>query len=85
MTTPRRDPASTDGGRPIAPEAVPEPRPDRFAVSPGIGPIPGIYAPRSPGQASVAALARRTVAPAGRLAHGWVYGLRQRVSSRSRA
>jgi glycine cleavage system H protein len=60
--------------------AAPEPQPDGFAVSPEIGPVPAIYVPRSPGQASVRAVVRRAEARARRLARGWAGGLHQRVS-----
>jgi len=64
------------------PGPLPEPDrpPDRFAVSPGLGPVPAIYVPGSPGQAGVLGLGRRAAARAGRLARSWVAGLRQRVS-----
>ena len=64
------------------PAFPPEPDrpPDGFAISPGLGPVPAIYVPRSPGRAGVLGLGRRAVARAARLARSWVAGLRKRVS-----
>jgi hypothetical protein len=64
----------------MASGAAPELEPDEFAVSPDIGPLPAIYVPRSPGQATAGALLRRAVAGARRLVRGWAAGLRHRVS-----
>jgi len=80
MTTRPRHPASANEEKPKASGMPPGFRPDEFAVSPGLGPVPAIYVSRSPGQASVRALAQRAIAGAGRLARGWAAGLRQRVS-----
>jgi hypothetical protein len=41
-----------------------------YAVSPAIGPVPAIFVPRSPGQASAAARLRRALVRAARLAFG---------------
>jgi hypothetical protein len=64
------------------PASPPEPDrpPDRFAISPGLGPVPAIYVARSPGRAGVLGLGRRAIGWAARLARGWTAGLRQRVS-----
>ncbi len=55
---------------PVSP-AAPDLPPDRFAVSPGLGPVPAISVPRSPGQASVPGIGRRAASRAGRLARRW--------------
>jgi hypothetical protein len=63
---------------PEASPAVPDSRQDVFGVSPGLGPIPAVYVPRSTGRATGMAFARRAAARAGRLARGWAAGLRHR-------
>jgi hypothetical protein len=70
MTTHPRHRARAGGEEPMASGPVPESRPDGFAVSPGLGPLPAIYVPRSPGQADCWALARRAAGRAARLIRG---------------
>jgi hypothetical protein len=62
MTTRPQHPACAGEGEPLASGAAHELRPDGFAVSPEIGPVPAIYVPRSPGQISAGALIERAVA-----------------------
>ncbi len=45
MTTRPPDPVSDGAEWRETPEAVPEPRPAEYAVSPEIGPVPAIYVP----------------------------------------
>jgi hypothetical protein len=67
MTTRPWHSACAAKAKPTASGPVPDPRPDGFAVSPDIEPVPVIYVPRSPEQASAPALAKRAAARAGRL------------------
>jgi glycine cleavage system H protein len=48
-----------------------EPRPDEGAVSPAIGPLPAIYVPSSPSQASRTSLLWHAAVRAARRADGW--------------
>jgi hypothetical protein len=78
MTTPPRPSAHAARAKPAVSAAAADLPPDRFAVSPGFGPVPAVSVPRSAGRASVLVLGRRAAARAGRLARGWAAGLRQR-------
>jgi hypothetical protein len=70
MTTHPRHPARPGGEEPLASGPGPESGLDKFAVSPGLGPLPAIYVPRSPGQADYWTLARRAAGRAARLIRG---------------
>ena len=61
--------APTTFGHRMPSAEVAEARPDAFAVSPAIGPLPAIYVPPSPRQATAPVLARAAddAAPGGRL------------------
>ena len=47
-------------------------RPDGIAVSPAIGPLPAIYVPRMPGEATSTGLLWQAIARATRHLSGWV-------------
>lgn len=46
-------------------------RPDGIAVSPAIGPLPAIYVPRTPGEATSTGLLWQATARAARQVSGW--------------
>jgi hypothetical protein len=46
-------------------------RPDGIAVSPAIGPLPAIYVPRTPGEATSTGLLWQAAARAARHVSGW--------------
>ena len=46
-------------------------RPDGIAVSPAIGPLPAIYVPRTPGEATSTGLLWQAIARAARHVSGW--------------
>jgi hypothetical protein len=72
MSTPAPHATWAGGGGPGAPGGDAEPRPDQFAVSPAIGPLPATYVAGTPGQPSAVAILWRPCARALRLAGGWV-------------
>jgi glycine cleavage system H protein len=80
MTTRPEHPECVNEAKPTASGAAPELPRGGFAVSADIGPVPAIYVPRSPEQATARAPLWRTAARTGRLARGWAAGLRHRVS-----
>lgn len=61
-------PTAGDGEAAAAPDTR---RPDGEAVSPAVGPIPAIYVPQSPGEASSTGLLRHVALRAARLAASW--------------
>ena len=71
MTTRPEHPECANEAKPMASGAAPEVQPDGFAVSADIGPVPAIYVPRSPVQATARAPLWRTVARTRRRARGW--------------
>jgi hypothetical protein len=61
---------SPDGQRAPTADTAPG-RPDGIAVSPAIGPLPAIYVPRTPGEATSTGLLWQATARAVRQVSGW--------------
>jgi hypothetical protein len=72
MRKPAQHSATASDERPAASSDATQPGPDGGAVSPAIGPLPPIYVPRPPSQASTPEPLRRPTARVARRAGDWV-------------
>jgi glycine cleavage system H protein len=71
MPEPDRSPATTSDDESTAPADSGEHRPEGFAISPAIGPVPAIYVPQSPSEPSATGLLWHAEAEVTREARNW--------------
>ena len=72
MRTPAQHPATASDQRRAASADATQPRPDGGAVSPATGPLPAIYVPQPPSQASTPEPLWHATARVARRAGDWV-------------